>query len=121
MDPLIRHLPIDKSDLQEKYEHFLNTEWLVTNGLGGYASSSISGVATRKYHGLLIAALPPPFGRTIMLNHLFEKACLKDGQWHSFGCEERSDGGAQIDGMRYLHEFRLEEGLLFGHSKLVSF
>jgi hypothetical protein len=45
-------------------------EWLVTNGLGGYASGTISGVVTRRYHGLLIAALPDPFGRTAMLTHL---------------------------------------------------
>ena len=39
-------------------------EWLVTNGLGGYASGTVAGVVTRRYHGLLIAALPAPLGRT---------------------------------------------------------
>ena len=48
-------------------------EWLVTNGLGGYASGTVSGVPTRRYHGLLIAALPAPLGRTMMLNHLGEE------------------------------------------------
>ena len=43
-------------------------EWLVTNGLGGYASGTIAGALTRRYHGLLVAALPTPFGRTVMLN-----------------------------------------------------
>jgi predicted glycogen debranching enzyme len=43
-------------------------EWLVTNGLGGYASATISGEITRRYHGFLIAALPPPLGRMVMLN-----------------------------------------------------
>lgn len=111
MNLLTRRLPLCKHNLQENPDYFLHTEWLVTNGLGGYASSSISGVATRKYHGLLIAALPPPFGRTIMLNHLFEQVSFQDGQWYSLGCEEKLDGGAQIDSMQYLHEFRLEEGL----------
>ena len=45
-------------------------EWLVTNGLGGYASGTISGVVTRRYHGLLISALAPPLGRTMMLSRL---------------------------------------------------
>ena len=43
-------------------------EWLVTNGLGGYASATISGEITRRYHGFLIAALPPPLGRMVVLN-----------------------------------------------------
>ena len=41
-------------------ESLLTREWLVTNGLGGYASGTISGVATHRFHGLLIAALPSP-------------------------------------------------------------
>ena len=45
-------------------------EWLVTNGLGGYASATIEGAVTRRYHGFLIAALPAPLGRMIVLNHL---------------------------------------------------
>src|SRR6266566_2858088 len=43
-------------------------EWLVTNGLGGYASATISGAITRRHHGFLIAALPPPLGRMMVLN-----------------------------------------------------
>ena len=54
-------------------ESLLTREWLVTNGLGGYASGTISGVATRRYHGLLIAALPSPLGRMMMFNHLVEQ------------------------------------------------
>ena len=45
-------------------------EWLVTNGLGGFASATIAGTITRRYHGFLIAALPAPVGRLIMLNNL---------------------------------------------------
>jgi predicted glycogen debranching enzyme len=45
-------------------------EWLVTNGLGGFASATIAGAITRRYHGFLIAALPAPLGRMIMLNNL---------------------------------------------------
>ena len=45
-------------------------EWLVTNGLGGFASATVSGEITRRYHGFLIAALPAPLGRIVMLNDL---------------------------------------------------
>jgi len=44
-------------------EALLTREWLVTNGLGGYASGTLAGAATRRYHGVLIAALPAPHGR----------------------------------------------------------
>ena len=47
-------------------------EWLTTNGLGGYASSSLSGANTRRYHGLLVAALNPPLGRAVLLSKLEE-------------------------------------------------
>src|ERR1044071_9746986 len=53
-------------------QQMLHREWLITNGLGGYASGTISGAVTWRYHGLLIAALPAPMGRTTMLNHLEE-------------------------------------------------
>jgi predicted glycogen debranching enzyme len=45
-------------------------EWLITNGLGGFASATITGEITRRYHGLLIAALPPPHGRMVVFNDL---------------------------------------------------
>src|SRR5262245_3339854 len=48
------------------------TEWLVTNGLGGYASVTITGLVTHRFHGYLVASLPAPRGRTMMLNHLLE-------------------------------------------------
>ncbi len=47
-------------------------EWLTTNGLGGYASGSLAGANTRRYHGLLIAALNPPLGRAVLLSKLEE-------------------------------------------------
>lgn len=118
MKPAIRHMPFirqphDRSalDPHEESEKFLRTEWLITNGLGGYASSSVSGITTRKYHGLLIAALPPPFGRTIMLNHLSERVVLPNGRYYWLGCEERAEGQIHLEGMENLKEFHLEAGL----------
>jgi predicted glycogen debranching enzyme len=56
----------------------LNEEWLVTNGLGGYASGTVAGKLTRRYHGLLVSALANPLGRTMMLNAVAERIRTKD-------------------------------------------
>lgn len=48
-------------------------EWLVTNGIGGYASGTVAGLPTRSYHGLLVAALKPPLDRTLLVTHLDEQ------------------------------------------------
>ncbi|PYQ04251.1 MAG: hypothetical protein DMF82_11170, partial [Acidobacteria bacterium] len=45
-------------------------EWLHTDGLGGYASSTVVGLNTRRYHGLLVAATRPPVGRMVLLSKL---------------------------------------------------
>ena len=50
----------------------LTREWLVTDGLGGFASGSVPGPHTRRYHGLLVAPLAPPLGRHVLLSHLDE-------------------------------------------------
>jgi predicted glycogen debranching enzyme len=89
----------------------LTREWLVTNGLGGYASGTVSGVATRRFHGLLIAALAGPLGRVCMLNHLAEQVRLPDYRTVHLGGEERAQGVLDIPGAGFLNEFRLEEGL----------
>src|SRR3954466_15329439 len=86
-------------------------EWLVTNGLGGYASGTVAGVATRRYHGILIAALPAPLGRMVMLNHLFESVRLPAGKVIRLGGEERVARDVAVPGAEYLAEFRLESGV----------
>ena len=50
----------------------LGREWLETNGLGGFASATVAGANTRRYHGLLSAALNPPGGRMLLLSKLEE-------------------------------------------------
>lgn len=89
----------------------LAREWLVTNGLGGFASSTVAGVVTRRYHGMLVAALPNPWGRTVMLNHLTEELRLPDGGVVRFGGRERRGGRLEVTGGEHLREFRLERGL----------
>jgi predicted glycogen debranching enzyme len=59
-------------DICGNYKSATAREWLVTNGIGGYASGTISGVLTRRYHGLLIAALKPPLDRKLLLTKLDE-------------------------------------------------
>ncbi|MCA1619305.1 MAG: amylo-alpha-1,6-glucosidase [Acidobacteria bacterium] len=89
----------------------LGREWLVTNGLGGFASGTLAGVPTRRYHGLLVAALSTPLGRTVMFNHLSEWLRLPAGERHQIGGQERVGGQLEWPGAKYLREFRLEEGL----------
>ncbi|HEY5950504.1 MAG TPA: amylo-alpha-1,6-glucosidase [Kofleriaceae bacterium] len=62
-----------------------NQEWLVANGLGGYASGTLHGLPTRRYHGLLIASLPNPAGRVMMLNSLPVQVRLPDGKRYDVG------------------------------------
>ena len=92
-------------------DSLVTREWLVTNGLGGYASGTVPGVITRRYHGLLIAALPSPFGRIVMLSHVAEQLRLADGRCVEIGGRERSGDTADAHGTGYLTEFRLEAGL----------
>src|SRR6266536_4981225 len=54
-------------------------EWLETNGIGGFASSTITGLNTRRYHGLLVAATKPPVGRMVLLSKL-EETIIVDGR-----------------------------------------
>lgn len=92
-------------------ERLLDREWIVTNGLGGYASGTIAGAATRRYHSLLVAALPSPHGRYVMLNHLMELVRVPGGTSTLLGGEELTEGGLRLHGRDHLREFRLEKGL----------
>ncbi len=98
-------------EMRPEAEPMLDHEWLVTNGLGGYASATVSGVCTRRYHGLLISALPAPLGRTAMLNHLREQVTLQDGTTFHLSGLERANRDLEYHGATHLTEFRLENGL----------
>jgi predicted glycogen debranching enzyme len=110
MSDLIRTIPWP-GDTQADVEPLITQEWLVTNGLGGYASGTVSGVITRRYHGLLIAALPPPLGRTLMFSHLSEQLRLPDRRTWRLAGEEFVGGLLDFEGTRFLTEFRLEMGM----------
>jgi predicted glycogen debranching enzyme len=102
---------VRRIDTHSSAAALLDREWLVTNGLGGYASSTIGGVTTRRYHGLLVAALPAPLGRMVMLSHLSEQFRLPDNRQIRFGAEEWANGQLDLHGLDHLREFRLEAGL----------
>jgi predicted glycogen debranching enzyme len=84
----------------------LRREWLETNGLGGFASSTITGLNTRRYHGLLVAATKPPVGREVLLSKL-EETLLIDGQPFDLSCN-RYPGVVHPQGFCYLTHFRLD-------------
>ncbi|MDP8923023.1 MAG: amylo-alpha-1,6-glucosidase [Chloroflexota bacterium] len=92
-------------------ESLVDREWLVTNGLGGYASGSVSGVPTRRYHGYLIAALPAPLGRVVMFNHLTERVILPDGTSADLAGREHAGGDLWVPAASHLDAFGLDAGL----------
>src|SRR5829696_8545989 len=107
---LVRRIDLSQTS-GDHTRDLLRREWLLTNGLGGYASGTISGQVSRRYHGLLIAALPSPLGRVVMFNHLAEFLRLPDGRSLPIGGEEPSQPEETVTGGFYLTEFRLENQL----------
>src|SRR6202042_2903073 len=92
-----------------KLDTLVDREWIVTNGLGGYASGTLLGVCTRKYHGLLVASLPAPLGRMMMLNHVIEEVRLADGTVIPLAGDYHP--GAQRQEACRLVSFQLRSGL----------
>ena len=103
-DATLPQLSLESSKLSD-LDKSLKTEWLVTNGLGGYASSTVLGLNTRKYHALLIAALNPPVGRHVFLTRLDEEVSLDD-RLFLLGVNENTQG-TQFEGKRFLTDFSL--------------
>jgi len=110
MDKLIRRIDLTRAR-GEDARQMLRREWLATNGLGGYASGTICGSVSWRYHGLLIAALPAPFGRMVMLNHLAEYIRFPDGRLVEIGGEERGQPQEAEHIGHFITEFRLENHL----------
>ncbi len=78
MNEIYRHTA--KAPLTPEENRLLTeTEWLVTNGLGGYATGTLGGTPTRVFHSYLVAALPSPKGRTMMLNDMLETVVFPNG------------------------------------------
>ncbi|MDF2440337.1 MAG: hypothetical protein JWN98_1321, partial [Abditibacteriota bacterium] len=94
-------------------EFDLSREWLETNGIGGFASSSIIGCNTRRYHALLCAATEPPQGRVVLVNKLDETLSIRSdgytsGERHfELSCNQYP-GAVHPNGYQWLREFHLD-------------
>ena len=95
-----------EKDVCSNLDLALSREWLETNGLGGFASSTIVGLNTRRYHGLLVAATKPPVGRLVLLSKL-EETLFLDGQAFDLSAN-RYPGVVHPQGFRFLRQFRLD-------------
>jgi predicted glycogen debranching enzyme len=82
-------------------------EWLVTNGLGGFASGTVAGTLTRRYHGLLFAAFRPPVGRTLLVARLEEEAEY-DGSAYKLSANRWTGGAVDPRGYQHIESFRLD-------------
>jgi predicted glycogen debranching enzyme len=90
-------------------------EWLITNGIGGYASSTVSGANSRRYHGLLVAATHPPVGRLVMLSKL-EDVLVVDGTRIDLSTNVYGDDLVHPQGYRNLEQFRLDPFPVYTYS-----
>ncbi len=82
-------------------------EWLVSNGIGGFAAGTIGGAATRRYHGLLVAALRPPVGRQLLVAKL-DVSVVYGGRRYALATNEYADSTVDPRGYRHLESFRLD-------------
>jgi predicted glycogen debranching enzyme len=97
------HVPLADCSIEE----LIYREWIVTNGLGGYASGTILGINTRRHHGLFVPNLGYPRGRTILLPHLSEFIIVHEKSFYLSG-REFIDRTIKASGFHYLKEFFLD-------------
>src|SRR5882762_4001693 len=91
------------------FDETISREWLITNGLGGYAAGTLAGTLTRMQHGLLIAALPEDSVPQLLLAKIDEEVFF-DQRTYYLGTNEYRDGTLSPAGFVHLEAFRLEEG-----------
>jgi predicted glycogen debranching enzyme len=91
-------------EITQDFERAAGIEWLETNGLGGWAGTTVAGAHSRRYHGLLVAATQPPVERTVLLSRLDEILHLGGGSYE-LGCN-RFPGAVAPRGFEYLTSFR---------------
>jgi predicted glycogen debranching enzyme len=94
-------------DVLASLESSSRREWLVTNGIGGYAAGTVAGMNTRRYHGWLVAALRPPVERRVLVAQL-DLAVTYRGRRVELGTNEFADGTVSPEGWRHLATFRRE-------------
>ncbi|HEX6852619.1 MAG TPA: amylo-alpha-1,6-glucosidase [Candidatus Polarisedimenticolaceae bacterium] len=101
------------SDTLSNFEDASRREWIEPNGLGGWASSSLSGANTRRYHGLLVAATRPPVGRMVLLSKL-DATIVRDGERFELG-SNRWPGAVWPEGHKTLQSFERDLFPVFVH------
>jgi predicted glycogen debranching enzyme len=103
-------MPLYSVETYGELQPHLTEEWLVTNGLGGFACGTVVGCNTRRYHGLLCAALMPPVGRVMLLNRLGELLCVdgKRDQLLEFSINQFGIG-FHPRGDQYLQRFQVDD------------
>jgi predicted glycogen debranching enzyme len=94
-------------EICEDLEAAEQREWLVTNGIGGFASGTVSGNLTRRYHGMLVAALSPPVGRMQLVAKL-EDVARYDGADYTLGTNRWGSGAVEPKGYLNIESFRLD-------------
>ena len=96
-------MKIDTKDLNLK--EAIEKEWIITNGIGGYAASTVFGINTRKYHGLLVAPLTPPARRFVILSKLDESLQIGEKSYNLYSnmCKNFIS-----EGFKYQTEFEKE-------------
>ncbi|MFQ6074069.1 MAG: amylo-alpha-1,6-glucosidase [Candidatus Bathyarchaeia archaeon] len=106
MEKVLPKISLDRSLLSD-VDKALRKEWIVTNGLGGYASSTVLGINTRKYHGLLVAAFNPPTDRRVLLTQLNEEVQVNN-KAYPLGARDLESGVHPSEANRFLQGFDLE-------------
>ena len=110
MTTVSRELSWSAND-SERSRELQEQEWLVSNGLGGYASGTLAGALTRRYHGLLVAAYPAPLGRMVVLNRLRETVWCADGSAIELGPVDAESDAQDAGWIACLTGFHLDDGL----------
>ena len=99
---------------QADTDQLLDKEWLLANRRGSYASGTVLGCNTRRYHGVLVASLRPPVERVVTVGNLLEKLTI-DGRGYELSCFEFSDS-LHPQGYRYLRRFWQDVGVHFHYA-----
>ena len=94
------------ANIRSDFERATAREWLETNGIGGFASGTVSGANTRRYHAILTAATRPPLGRITTVAKLDEKVVVDGGEFEL--SSNRYPGAVHPEGYKYLKNFRLD-------------
>ena len=97
-------IKLNKSDWRD-YKQAIQKEWILTNGIGGFSSSTIIGANARRYHGLLFASLHPPVKRDLMLSKIDESVFIDGAPYNIYSF---STGEYKMKGYNYQQEFSLD-------------